>query len=296
MAPFLFDLQRLTGGMTPLVTVQQLLDILEEIASSELAEAWDNVGLMVGEPGQEVNGILVALDPTESILAEAVAVGANIIITHHPLIFHPLKSVRTDQVVGRFLQKAMAAKISVIGCHTNLDSAGGGVNDALAMAVGLIDVQPLIASSLENCDSDASAESLPVGLGRWGRLSSPMTDREFIRHLHDVLALSSFAVTGPLPATISTVAVCGGSGSELAEVAYSKGAQVYITGEVKHNTARWAEACDFCIIDAGHFATENPVVEALIHILQGYFAEKKGWTQKVIAARQQKNPFRFYHA
>jgi dinuclear metal center YbgI/SA1388 family protein len=282
--------------MTQRVTVQHLLDILEEIASSDLAEPWDNIGLMVGAPGHEVRGILVALDPTESILAEASAAGANLIITHHPLIFHPLKSVRTDQVVGRFLRKAMAEDMSVIGCHTNLDSAGGGVNDALALAVGLTDVQPLIPTCIKNCDSVTGADLPPVGLGRWGRLPFPMPGKEFIGQLHKTLALSSLAIAGPLPASISTVAVCGGSGSDLAEAAYAKGVQVYITGEVKHSTARWAEACDFCIIDAGHFATENPVVEALTDVLRQHFMNKKGWAPRVIAAKQQKNPFQFYYA
>jgi putative NIF3 family GTP cyclohydrolase 1 type 2 len=121
-----------------------------------------------------------------------------------------------------------------------------------------------------------------------------MTGEAFLRHVQEVLDVSVVAVAGRLPGTLSTVALCGGSGSELAETAFLRGAQVYVTGEVKLSTARWAEASDFCIIDAGHFATENPVVAALAGILQKAMAEK-GWVLDVLTTRQQQSPFIFYH-
>jgi dinuclear metal center YbgI/SA1388 family protein len=274
------------------ITVQALMEILEEIASFGLAETWDNVGLMVGDPEQDISGILIALDPTEALLAEAAEAGINTLVTHHPLIFHPLKTVRTDQAVGRFLQRALADRMTVIGCHTNLDLAGGGVNDVLANTVGLSDIKPLTHRSPAIGEKDSP---LPAGFGRWGRLKPPMGGEDFLRHLLKVLSASALAVAGPLPATISTVAVCGGSGSELAEAAYLKGVQVYVTGEIKHSTARWAEACDFCVIDAGHFATENPVVRALAVVLQKIIAEKN-WNLKVVTATHQHDPFRYFQA
>jgi putative NIF3 family GTP cyclohydrolase 1 type 2 len=121
-----------------------------------------------------------------------------------------------------------------------------------------------------------------------------MTGEAFLRHVQEVLDVSLVAVAGRLPGTVSAVAVCGGSGSELAETAFLKGAQVYVTGEVKLSTARWAETSDFCIIDAGHFATENPVVAALAGTLQKAMAEK-GWVLDVLTTRQQQDPFIFYH-
>jgi len=268
--------------------------VLEEIASFKLAETWDNVGLMVGDPAQEVSGILVALDPTDTLLNEAAAAGVNAIITHHPLIFQPLKSVRTDRAQGRFLRRAMADNISVVGCHTNLDLATGGVNDVLAATLGLTDVQPLTVMSGRPQTAASEESCQPPGFGRWGRLSAPMTGEAFLRHVQEVLDVSVVAVAGRLPGTLSTVALCGGSGSELAETAFLRGAQVYVTGEVKLSTARWAEASDFCIIDAGHFATENPVVAALAGILQKAMAEK-GWVLDVLTTRQQQSPFIFYH-
>jgi dinuclear metal center YbgI/SA1388 family protein len=268
--------------------------MLEEIASFKLAETWDNVGLMVGDPTQEVSGILVALDPTETVLTEAVSAGISTIVTHHPLIFQPLKSVRTDRAQGRFLQRAMADNISVVGCHTNLDLATGGVNDVLAATLGLADVQPLTVMSGQPQTADSEKSCQPPGFGRWGRLPESMTGEAFLRHVQEVLDVSVVAVAGRLPGMVSTVGVCGGSGSDLAETAFLRGVQVYVTGEVKLSTARWAEASDFCIIDAGHFATENPVVGALVGTLQKTMAEK-GWELDVLTTRQQQDPFVFYH-
>ncbi len=280
--------------MTSRATVTDLMAILEEVASFKLAETWDNVGLLVGDPAQEVSGILIALDPTDTLLDEAAVAGVNTIITHHPLIFKPLKSVRTDRAQGRFLRRAMADNLSVVGCHTNLDLATGGVNDVLAATLGLTDVKALTVMSGQP-QTTASGESCqPPGFGRWGRLTEPMSGETFLRHVQEVLDISVVAVAGRLPKAVSTVAVCGGSGSDLAEAALLKGAQVYITGEVKLSTARWAEASDFCIIDAGHFATENPVIAALAGILQKIIAEK-GWGVDVLTSGQQQDPFIFYH-
>lgn len=275
------------------VSVRDLLAALEEIASFRLAAGWDNVGLMTGNPGQPVSGVLVGLDPTENLLDEAENAGLNAIVTHHPLIFHPLKTVRTDLAVGRFLQKALAAEISVIGCHTNLDLAAGGVNDVLAAALGLQDVRPLTVT--EDGPLEEDRQEQVAGFGRYGRLPEPMTAPAFLKHLHTSLAQPVLAVAGKLPVEITTVAVCGGSGSDLAETAWQTGAQVYITGEIKHSVARWAEASNFCVIDAGHFATENPVVTKLAGLLTQVFAGK-GRQIPIKATTRQKNPFVFHQA
>jgi len=267
--------------------VKDLLKTLDEIAAFGLAQQYDNVGLMLGDPDKSIKGIIVALDPTEEVLAEALEVGADCIITHHPLIFHPLKSIYTDQPMGRFLRRALGNEISVIGCHTNLDQAVGGVNDVLASSLGLQNTRPLVAA--ENDPEAASA----VGFGRVGRLADPLSPEAFIGYLCDFFKLPALRVAGPMPEEINTVAVCGGSGSDLAPAAYASGAQVYVTGEVKHSTARWAEETGFCIIDAGHFATENPVVEAVVEVLQSIFTEKN-ISIPVMASAKQQNPF-VYH-
>ena len=269
------------------MTVKDLLKALDEIAAFGLAEQWDNVGLMLGNPNQPLRGILVALDPTEEVLAEAEEIGADCIITHHPLIFHPLKAINTDQPLGRFLRQALKDNTAVIGCHTNLDQTVGGVSDVLASSLGIENSKPLVPAG-----NDPEALST-AGFGRVGRLADPLNGKAFIGYLCDFFKLPALRVAGRLPEEIITVAVCGGSGSDLAEKAYASGAQVYITGEVKHSTARWAEAAGFCIIDAGHFATENPVVESLVEVLQNIFVEKD-ISIPVSASAKQRNPF-VYH-
>jgi dinuclear metal center YbgI/SA1388 family protein len=275
--------QRKMGNMR----VKDLLKALNEIAAFGLAEKWDNVGLMLGEENKSIKGVLVALDPTEDVLSEAQELGADCIVTHHPLIFHPLKAIYTDQPMGSFLRRALGNEISVIGCHTNLDQAVGGVNDVLANSLGMQNSKPIVPA-------ERGPEAGPgLGFGRIGRLADPLSPEAFIGYLCDFFKLPVLRVAGRLPDEINTVAVCGGSGSDLAAAAYASGAQVYVTGEVKHSTARWAEAAGFCIIDAGHFATENPVVESLVEVLQGIFTERD-INIPVTASAKQQNPF-VYH-
>ena len=274
------------------ITVKDLLETLDKIAAFGLAEQWDNVGLMVGDPDQQIQGVLVALDPTEEVLAEAKESATDCIITHHPLIFNPLKAIYTNQPMGRLLRQALKNDISVIGFHTNLDQAVGGVNDVLAESLGMVKLMPLAPVDRGQGRAE-SLESADIGFGRVGRLAEPLSSKDFIKRLCAFLNLPVLRVAGELPEEINTVAVCGGSGSDLAETAYASGAQVYITGEVKHSTARWAEAVGFCIIDAGHFATENPVVDSLVKVLEDVFAEK-GISIPVNPSAKQQNPFVYY--
>ena len=290
--PFLFvinDNRPFWQEMGTDLTVKDLLTVLDRLAGFALAEKWDNVGLMVGNPEQRIQGILVALDPTGEVLVEAKECGADCIITHHPLIFNPLKTIYTNQPLGRFLQKALQSNTAVIGCHTNLDQAAGGVNDILAAGLGLVEIRPLVP-----VDSGREALHNPdTGFGRIGRFVEPMSREAFVARLCDYFNLPALRAAGKIPDPVNTAAVCGGSGSELAEAALAGGAQVFITGEVKHNTARWAEASDFCIIDAGHFPTENPVVAALVSTLDEIFS-KEEIAVPVRASSRQQNPFAYH--
>ncbi len=275
--------------------IEDLLSVLNEMASFSLAESWDNVGLMVGDPGMPVTGILVALDPTEDVLAEAIDKGLNTIVTHHPLIFHALKTVRTDRFMGRFLAKALAGEVAVISCHTNLDMAAGGVNDVLAAKLDLQDIEPLVAKKNDpSFMNDNGPQAQTIGFGRIGRLHSCLAGREFLDRLFTVLELDAIQVAGRLPDEIETVAVCGGSGSDLVEEAFLRGAQVYVSGEIKHSVARWAEAHGFCVVDAGHYATENMVVPLLVSSLSDTL-EQKGMETDVRATTMQSSPYQYYY-
>ena len=241
-----------------MATVQDLLNILNDIAADDLAEAWDNVGLLIGSPHRRITSVLLALDPTIELIGQAQNYGAELVITHHPAIFHPLKSLRTDQPVGNFVSSALQAGISVIGCHTNLDSTRGGVSDVLAQILGLVDTEPLVAD--KSCN-DA------CGLGRVGNLETAVNPDDFIAGMYNTLSPPWLLEAGPRPELVSRVAVCGGSCSDLSETALQAGADVFITAEVKHAAARWAEEAGLWLIDGGHFATENPAMPALQKLL-----------------------------
>lgn len=272
--------------MDSALTVNKLLALLDTITPFALAESWDNVGLMVGAPDQHVTGVLVGLDPIESLLEEALALGANTIVTHHPLFFRPLNSVRTDRPVGRFLANALTHQLNVIACHTNLDVVAGGVSDILAQRLGLTDCTILSAST-------AAADGKPRGFGRIGTLSPPLSAEQFPAALVKALRCQSLLLAGQLPQTVTTVAVCGGSGSDLAEAAHERGAQVYVTAEVKHSDARWAETIGMCIIDAGHFSTENLVTDEFASRIAASLGAG-GHVLPVHATREQQAPFTVY--
>ena len=272
--------------MSTTLTIRTLLSALDRMTPFALAESWDNVGLMVGAPDQAVNGLLVGLDPTETLLDEAIALGCNTLLTHHPLFFKPVKNLRTDQPLGRFLAKALASGINVIACHTNLDVVTDGVSDILAQRLGLNHCQPLTTMP-------AVAGETPLGFGRIGNLAQPLPATAFLATLPKALHCQAFSVAGPLPPTVSRIAVCGGSGSDLAERAQELGAEAYITAEVKHSVARWAEMASLCIIDAGHFATENIVIKAFADRVATAL-DSSGHATPVRVTSKQQGPFAFY--
>ena len=258
-------------------TVQDFLAILQQITPESLAEDWDNVGLLVGDPHQAVHRVLLALDPCCSLMERACSGQYDLVITHHPIIFRPLKSLRTDTPIGRFIASATREGISVIACHTNFDAIAGGVSDILATALGLAQVRPLIPG--KGCDSSC-------GLGRIGVYPAAVTAEVFLANLQRACAPPWVLEAGQRPQQIVKVAVCGGSCSDLAEAALGRGADVFVTAEVKHSVARWAEDTGLWILDAGHFATENPAM-AIFRIQLQQQTAALGWDTEIDAADQQ---------
>lgn len=264
------------------VTINDIIGCLDEIAPFAIAESWDNVGLLVGDRGREVSSVLVGLDPTNRLLDEAIAAGIDTVITHHPAIFKPIPSIDTSDPEGQFLEKALSNRISVLACHTNFDSASRGVNDALAELLGLQDSRPLIPSASHPSDGS--------GMGRIGLYPGKISRTDFIARLIEILDLPSVQVAGELPESISCVALCGGSGSDFAETAKSCGADVYLSSEIKHNVARWAEEANFCIIDGSHYATEKPAIKLLANKLKSH-AHEKGWEIIIKETITESHPF-----
>ena len=262
--------------------IRDIIACLHAKAPFSLAEPWDNVGLILGNPDREVTSLLIGIDPTCALVDEAIAIKADTIITHHPLIFQPLSTIDTATPQGRIIEKTLQNSISIIACHTNLDTAENGVSDALGRALGLVDLKPLATTS-------TSANS-GQGMGRIGIFPGGISKSVFLAYLHRALGLNSAFIAGTLPDTVATVALCGGSGSDLAVTAHQKGADIYLTGEIKHHIARWAEENDFCLIEGTHYATERPAISLLADILLAdSFTEN--WNILVTQTQTERHPF-----
>ena len=264
------------------VTVSDIISCLDEIAPFAMAESWDNVGLIVGDRGREVRTILVGLDPTNRLLEEAADRGADTVVTHHPAIFKPIPSIDTADVMGKMLETALNNRLNLIACHTNFDAVSHGVNDALASLLELSALEPLVPAG------PGSPEG--TGMGRIGRYSPARKRGEFIECLLGVLQLPSVQMAGILPESISTVALCGGSGSDLAEAAFRRGADVYISAEIKRNIACWTEESGFCVIDGTHYATEKPAMRLLVEQLEAYSLDH-AWKIEVFETKTEHHPF-----
>lgn len=236
------------------MTGYEIIAIMEEIAPKELACNWDHVGVMAGNPAQEVSGIMLCLDLTRQVLDEAVGEGCNMIITHHPLVFNPLTTLSEESPRGRLLCDIVRENIMVFSAHTNLDFCEGGVNDSLLKQLGVS--EPL---------SDAS------GQHRFGDLPRIMTVREFAEYVDDRLSAEGVRVVLPETITeddyVKRVGVsCGGYDGET-EWLYECEADVLVTGEIKHAAAVDLEMEDFVTVAAGHYATEIWGVDGLAMLL-----------------------------
>ena len=239
-----------------MTTVGDILKYIETLAPRELKMDWDNVGLNCGSRSAPVTRILVALDPFEHVCQEAAQWGADLLVTHHPLIFRPLPMVTDDAAITRGLMELVRHNISHICAHTNLDCAPGGVNDALAATLGLENVESLGAYG---------------GMMRCGEV--PQQDlTSFLAFVKEKLHCDGLRYCdGGKP--VRKVAVGGGACSDGLYDAILAGCDTFVTSDVKYNNFWDAKEQGLSIIDAGHFATENPVVSVLAEKIAAAFPE-----------------------
>ena len=349
-------------------TVADIIKTMESVAPSRLAEEWDNVGLQIGDRKQTVETIRVALDPTPDVVAGAAKDGIDLLITHHPLIFHPLKAVDLDTPMGFIVQTALKHRMAIYSAHTNLDSASDGLNDILASRIGLNDLKVLgkvkpvenyklvfyVPSAYEHAVMTSLFETnageienyscccfrnkgkgtykpgslskpfsgnvgeishtdeirietvvrkddvnsvvdhikkhhpyetmaydiYPLlsydrkqGLGRIGKLDKSMDLRTFALSVKTKLGLDHVKLAGNPDLTVTTVAVCSGSGSGFIDRFVVSGAQAYVSGDLGYHDARTAEALNLGIIDIGHFASEHLIVDVLARRLGRIFSD-----------------------
>ena len=231
-----------------MLTVQQVYDFINERAPFETQVAYDNSGLLVGHPNNEVTGIHFGLDVTNNVIDEAIAHGANLIVTHHPMMFSPIKRLVETDYQARLLCRLIREGISLISAHTNLDQAAGGINDVLAQRIGLTDIQG-------------------EGFVRVGTLPSPMTAGELAASISAALG-DVVRVMGDASAQVEMVGMCSGSGADEWPAAAAMGAQAFLSGEAKHHIALEAADRGVVLLEAGHHATEEPGIFALAKALQ----------------------------
>lgn len=275
-------------------TVSDIILVMERIAPTCLAEDWDNVGLQLGDHHWPVKTLAVALDPSMETVEEAHHKNANMLITHHPLIFRPLTSIEFHTPIGSIIQRATQYQLAIFAAHTNFDKSEDGLNDILARRIGLQDLNVLQPSSeAENRMHDVHPHGGMVrllGIGRVGALKQGIELQALTADIKKKLNLSNVKFAGRPDLVITKAAVCTGSGSGMLKSFYASGAQVYISGDLKYHDARDIEAAGLGIIDIGHFASEHLVVAELVKRLKVVLAERQ-LKVNVTACEIERDPF-----
>lgn len=334
------------------IQAKDLISLMNEWAPPELAEAWDHPGLQAGDLETPVTKVMTALDLTEENVDRAAAEGVSMIISHHPFLFKPLHAIDLSTYKGRVIAKLIRHNIVSFAAHTNLDTAEGGVNDALATALGLTDLTGLVPEKADRMmklvayvtpiqartfhfyvkkkypdgvkqyylldDNDDFTDNAKMEMsvqesvlpavvadlkehcggveydvyvlksgahhhfmGRIGSLPHPMKGREALSYIKEKLGIPNLRYAGHADSTVKRVAVLGGAGSEFAPLAKAKGADLYLTGDLKYHEAQDAARLPLLIADGGHFYTERVIVPALAARIRKE-AEKRGWNLEVL--------------
>lgn len=366
--------------------VSDIVGIINVLAPFSLAEEWDNAGLQLGNPSLPAGKIMVALDPGRNAVEAAVSARCQLLLTHHPLIFRPLKKISAADPLGRLLCLAIKNDLAIISLHTNFDVAAGGVNDLLAERLGVSCCAPLkvtfvdelvklsvfvpkgheervmdalfrfsgVIGNYSECsfqtggigtfkplqgaapflgeigkreyaeesrievllrkgDMNAAIKSLlavhpyeepaydlytllnkgkAVGMGRIGELPEALTLAEFALMVKQRLCPDGVRFVGDAERLVRKVALCGGSGASLLREARNQGAEVLVTGDVKYHEAKEAEELGLALVDAGHFATELPMILGLTKLL-GIELANKGYEAEITIFEGEREPFRY---
>ncbi len=263
-----------------MVKAKEIYQYLDKIAPFALQMDFDNAGFLVGDEEADVSRVMVALDVTGDVVKEAGRKKCQLIVSHHPLIFHPLKSVVPQDPTQALVAQLVRKNIAVISAHPTLDVAPGGVNDALMERLGV--------KTLGILEEMGVADGIgPYGLGRWGELPRAMEPKAFAAHVKKALGAKSVrAVAGTR--TVKRVAVCGGAGSDMVERAARMGMDAYVSADAKHHEFLAAQALGITFLDAGHFATENPMMPVLAEGLRSAFGARG---VEVFLSKAHKEPY-----
>jgi dinuclear metal center YbgI/SA1388 family protein len=254
-----------------MTTVAEICNFLDTFAPPALAAEWDNVGLLIGDRSQKVERAMTCLTITPAVAAEAITERADLIVTHHPLPFKPLKRLTTDTPAGRILLDLIRGGVAVHSPHTAFDSAARGINQQLAEGLGLKNIQPL---------EPAEGLSAGLGSGRCGTFAAPQSLGQLAARVKQFLRTGGLHAVGDLDKPIQVVAVACGSAGEFLDVAIRSGCEVLVTGETRLHTCYEAEARGTALLLAGHYASERFGVERLAEILASEFKALHVWASR----------------
>jgi dinuclear metal center YbgI/SA1388 family protein len=260
--------------------------IVSSLAPSRLAYSWDNVGFQIGSKNTEVNRVLCALEVTPPVIEEALERKAQLLLVHHPLIFHPLSAITDDSPVGKMVIEIIKSNLSLIVAHTNLDKSPNGTNRGLAELIALND--------LKFFDPEKNNDTVPeYGMGYIGNLVEETNLGNFASSVKKLLDIPYVQMTGDPGKKIRKVAVLTGAGGEYARSMNPGKADVILTGEVNHHAALDAGIAGNAVICAGHFATEVIGMKYFSDILKECDAVKKSGLE-ILDARMQIAPYSYY--
>lgn len=237
--------------------VKDIVKIIENAAPLELAYDWDNSGFLIGDLNAVVNKVYLTLDVTTETVEEAAAMGAQMIISHHPMFFKPVRCLNINDKDGYIVQRLMSCTISLYAAHTTMDTARGGINDVLADKLGIFDTQIIEKNKIyDDC-----------GLGRIGSLYETITLREFAERVKKELNTPFVRVCGDLNKKIRRAAVGSGACDDLIPAARKMGADVMVTADMKYHNSIDSVESGICVIDAGHYPTEVFVIDIFEKLL-----------------------------
>ncbi|MEM9545623.1 MAG: Nif3-like dinuclear metal center hexameric protein [Bacteroidota bacterium] len=247
-------------------TIGEIFDFLHSIAPFEYQESYDNAGLIVGDREKECSGAITCLDSTEAVIDEAIQMGANLVVAHHPIVFRGLKRFNGANYVEKAIIKAIKNDIAIMAIHTNLDNViYNGVNERIAQQIGLENIRPLVVKK----EIDQSAG--PVGSGVIGNLPLAMGEMDFLRSLKHKMNVKVVKHTQLLGNRVSNVAVCGGVGGFLLKDAIRSTAQVFITSDYKYH--EFFDANNRIVIaDIGHYESEQFTINLLQELISRNFS------------------------
>lgn len=251
-----------------MTTIKEVCGFLDSFAPTRLAEDWDNVGLLVGDASSDAKKIMTCLTVTQESADEAIAKGADLIVSHHPLPFRPIKRLTTDTTPSRLVWELARAGISIYSPHTGFDSAAEGINQSLGEKLGLKELVPLVP---------IKDDPHGLGSGRFGKLEFATSLSDFVTMAKGKFGLDGIHIVGDLNQVVETVGVACGSGGSFLEKARRARCDAFVTGEATFHTCLEAKANGIALVLLGHYSSERFAVESLAERLGEKFSYAEVW-------------------